>query len=196
MDSPPAIPQRNVAGPLGYLNFPPEVMKLIYQYAFINDRDILVFLYSGHPHLRQIDLKRSVNSNTDHSSPSKLRWSRLYDPRYYEDSNGKSGQFLRVCRKIWLEGAPVLYGNLQIAVQPPSALLASCLVAQFNSNSAYILPWAKIVQVENEPPFADRITPWVMLNLHHVDLDARRIPPILMRAVSRGAAAVVEDLPG
>lgn len=191
MASLPAIPRRSPAGPLGYLNYPPEIMKLVYEYVFINHSDILVFLYSSHPRRCQIDLKRSVN-NSDQPS-TELRWSHFYDSRCYVDSNGKSGQFLRVCKKVWLEGTPVLYGNLRIAVRPSPAL-DPCLVEHFKSNSAYILPLAKIIPIENESPFTDQMSPWVLLNLHHVDLDERQISPILMQAVGRGAAAVVEEL--
>lgn len=52
----PAVPRRS-NGFLGYLNYPPEIMK-IYEHLFIDNSHILVFLCSSHPRLRQINLRR------------------------------------------------------------------------------------------------------------------------------------------
>ena len=116
MDVLPFVRPRTTDGLLGYLNYPPEIMNKIYHELHVDNSQIFVFLCSSDPQHCILGLKRAVAL---HQSPhyDLLEWAQLFDERYYTSSNGISGQFLRVCRKICLEGSPVLYGNLTVAMR-------------------------------------------------------------------------------
>jgi hypothetical protein len=128
---------------MGFLNYPPEIMNQIYHELFVDQTQILVFLCSTNPLLRRVTLKQSTDPHK--GSADNLHWSDLYDSPHYTDSTtGRSAQFLRVCRKFRDEGAPVLYGNLKIAMRRSPAW-CPCLHQYFRGNAKFILPWADIV---------------------------------------------------
>lgn len=116
MDDFPLVRRRQPSGALGYLNYPPEILNIIYQELFVNDNEILVFLCSSDPQLNDISLKRSTGLPPK-TAKGGISWSHLLDDQYFVESNGRSAQFLRVCKQVWLEGSPVLYGNLNIAMR-------------------------------------------------------------------------------
>lgn len=184
MSSPSAGPCRCSTGPLGFLNYPPEIMNKVYECLFVDNSHILVFLCSSDPRLRQIYLKRSINQ-LGHST--ELQWPHLYNSRYYVDANGRSGQFLRVCKKICFDGSPVLYRNLRIAMRP-SPGPDPCLLECFQSNSAYILAWAEIITLENDLPLANNIKGWSLYSLHH--FGAPRLPHTISPTVGRCIVSV------
>lgn len=160
----PFVRPRTTDGPLGYLNYPPEIMNKIYQNLFVDNSQSLAFLCSSDPQHRIIGLRRAV---TSHQCPRYdcLEWTNLFDERYYTTSSGLSGQFLRVCRKIWFEASPMLYGNLTIAmrwdmrwisrlcqhqpdVQRVSQLAVPpdpCIRRFFRRNTPYVVAWAAFV---------------------------------------------------
>ena len=115
MDSLPILRPREPTGPLGYLNYPPEILNRLYQEVLVDDSQILAFLCSPDPAFRFIGLKQMADRHQS-GSQGHLDWPNFYDTRYYVGGSGLSAHFLRVCKKIWLEGSPVLYGNLTIAV--------------------------------------------------------------------------------
>lgn len=164
MDSLSIIPRRQPTGPMGYLNYPAEIMNKIYEELFVDDNHILLFLCSTDPALRAINLKRSVDETQTDSGH--LHWSQLYDPRYYVDSNGRYAQILRVCQKIWLEGSPVLYGNLKMAMRH-TPRTDPCIEQFFKRNAPYVLAWAKIVNPESDLPWDKEIKGWKLFNVFH-----------------------------
>ncbi|KAK5065067.1 hypothetical protein LTR84_000902 [Exophiala bonariae] len=140
MAAPPYIPKRQPNGPLGFLNYPPEIMNNIYQHLLVDHDQVLALLCSTNARLRQLNLKRRIHKLNQ--PQDQVEWSHLFDSHYYVDSTGLSAQFLRVCKRFWLEGSPVLYGNLTIAMRP-SNRPDPCHTKQFPKNSPYILAWAK-----------------------------------------------------
>ncbi|KAJ9612294.1 hypothetical protein H2200_003891 [Cladophialophora chaetospira] len=116
MDKLPIIRPRTPDGPMGYLNYPPEIMNQIYHEILVDDSQIFSFLCSSDPKYRLIGLKQAVAA---YQSPrfDRLDWRHLFDARYYTESRGLSAQLLRVCKKIWSEATAVLYGNLTIAMR-------------------------------------------------------------------------------
>lgn len=157
MSALPNCLRRHPVGPLGFLNYPPEIMNQIYQYLLVDRDQILVFLCSTDVRLRQLNLKRCINRLS--RPTNQVQWSHVFDSRYYADSTGVSAQFLRVCKKIWLEGCPILYGNLTIAMRP-SPGPDPCLVEHFHENSAYILAWANKITLQMDLLSAIRHADW------------------------------------
>ncbi|KIW97002.1 uncharacterized protein Z519_02393 [Cladophialophora bantiana CBS 173.52] len=143
MDDLPIIKPRDTTGPMGFLNYPPEIMNMIYDELFVDDHQILCFLCSPDPALSTIGLKQVVN-RPQVSSTEDLDWSQLYDSRYYVDSHGLSAQFLRVCKRIWSEGSTVLYGSLNIAMRwTPKP--DPCLGRFFKRNTKLVLATANVI---------------------------------------------------
>jgi hypothetical protein len=152
MDHLPIVRPRTPTGPLGYLNFPPEIMNQIYREVFVDNSQILAFLCSSDSTFQFLSLKQAVAA---HQSPrhDQLDWTQLYDVRYYTNSIGLSAQFLRVCRKVWSEGSPVLYGNITVAVRFTPVRLDPCLPRFFKRNTPYVLARAHFVY----PRFAEPV---------------------------------------
>jgi hypothetical protein len=152
MDTLPTIRPRTPTGPLGYLNYPPEIMNRIYREVLVDESEVLAFLCSPDPSFNFIGLKRAA---ADHQSPRSdpLDWPELYDARYYTDSNGRSAQFLRVCRKIQSEATPVLYGNLTIAMRWTPRHPDPCVSRFFKRNAAYVVAHAKFVYPKYTRPW-------------------------------------------
>ncbi|EXJ62745.1 hypothetical protein A1O7_03183, partial [Cladophialophora yegresii CBS 114405] len=144
MDHLPIVRPRTPTGPLGYLNFPPEIMNKIYREVFVDNSQVLAFLCSSDSACQSFHLGQAVAA---HQSPrhDQLDWTQLYDDRYYITSSGLSAQFLRVCRRIWSEGSPVLYGNITIAMRCTPVQLDPCLPRFFRRNTTYVLAWAHFV---------------------------------------------------
>lgn len=140
MDDLPILRPRTTKGPLGYLNYPPEIMNQIYHEVLVDDKQVLAFLCSPDPGYRSIILKKAVSEN---ENTQDLDWQRLHDELYYTDSDGLSAQFLRTCKKIWSEAPPVLYGNLNIAMRWTPVQPDPCLKKFFKCNTACVLAWAQ-----------------------------------------------------
>lgn len=157
MAAPTYIPCRQPIGPLGFLNYPPEIMNCIYQHLLVDHDQVLVFLCSINMNLRRVNLKRCVCKLNQ--PKGQVEWSHLFDSRFYVDSTGLSAQFLRVCKRFWLEGSPVLYGNLNIAMRP-SKRPDPCLAEHFPQNLPYILAWANKITLQIDLPSAIRYAGW------------------------------------
>ncbi|OAP57013.1 hypothetical protein AYL99_09125 [Fonsecaea erecta] len=143
MDGLPTSSPCTPTGPMGSLNYPPEILNQIYHELFVDDNQVLCFLCSTDPAYQTIDLKQAVNGHQA-SSVGELHWADLYDDRYYVHSSGLSAQFLRVCKRIWREGTGVLYGNLTIALRwTPKP--DPCFSPFFKRNTPYVLAWARVV---------------------------------------------------
>ncbi|KIW27059.1 uncharacterized protein PV07_06839 [Cladophialophora immunda] len=151
MDDLPIMSPRTPTGPMGCLNYPPEILNQIYHELFVDDSQVLCFLCSTDPALHTIDLKQAVNTSQT-SSTCDLDWTHLYDARYYVDSKGLSAQFLRVCKRIWRAGTGVLYGNLTIAMRwTPKP--DPCLGPFFRRNTQYVLACAKVIYPRSSEPW-------------------------------------------
>jgi hypothetical protein len=152
---------------LGYLNFPPEIMNQIYREVFVDDSQILAFLCSSDSTFQFLSLKQAVAA---HQSPrhDQLDWTQLYDVRYYTNSIGLSAQFLRVCRKVWSEGSPVLYGNITVAVRFTPVRLDPCLPRFFKRNTPYVLARAHFVY----PRFAEPVNCLMHWGITHMIREA------------------------
>jgi len=149
MDDLPVLRPRTPTGPMGFLNYPPEILNKIYQEVLIDDTQVLTFLCSPDPVFRFLTLKRLVNSHLVRAY-DRLQWEQLYDARYYATSRGLSAQFLRVCKKTWFEATPVLYGNLMIAMRWTPRQPDPCLGRFFKSNTPFVFAWAKFVYPRSE----------------------------------------------
>ncbi|KIX98049.1 uncharacterized protein Z520_06128 [Fonsecaea multimorphosa CBS 102226] len=165
MDALPINRPRTATGPMGCLNYPPEIMNQIYRELLVDDSQVLCFLCSTDPAFQTIGLKQAVNPRPT-SSTGELDWAHLYDTRYYVDSNGLSAQFLRVCKRIWREGSAVLYGNLTIAMRwTPKP--DPCLGPFFKRNTHHVLTWAKVVYPRSSDPLplvGKGSSPWHLLH--------------------------------
>ena len=177
MDDVPIIRPRTPTGPMGYLNYPPEIMNRIYQEIFIDPRQVLAFLCSPDPAFNFIGLKTAV---ADHQSPRNdpIEWPQLYDARYYTDGGGLSAQFLSVCKKIWSEASPVLYGNLTIAMRWAPRYPDPCVFRFFKDYAPYVLEWAKLIHPQSPRPsynhssienkdFVGRLMHWGVTHDHY-----------------------------
>ncbi|KAL2393242.1 hypothetical protein ABEF95_003082 [Exophiala dermatitidis] len=153
----PHVQQSRTSGPMGFLNYPAEIMNRIYHELFIDHSHVLLFLCRYDLVFRNAKLKQLVPDKC--SEIDDLYWSRLLDTQSYTENPGKSAQFLRVCKKIWLEGTPVLYGNVTIAMQTkdhPELRISEF----FGNNAKYVLAWAKVLFPRQDPPVNSHLRGW------------------------------------
>ncbi|EXJ80338.1 hypothetical protein A1O1_08482 [Capronia coronata CBS 617.96] len=166
MDHLPFFEPRRPTGPMGFLNYPAEIMNRIYHELFVDDSHVLLCLFPTNPTLRSVTPKQSFS---DASMPADdMYWSRLLNGRYYADSNGRSAQFLRVCRKVWLEGTPVLYGNLALAMRT-IANPDACIKHTFRRNARYILASAKVMYPSYHRPSSHSTEGWKLIRVVQSD---------------------------
>lgn len=64
MDSLPFTEWRRPTGPMGYLNYPPEIMNQIYRELFVDDSHILLFLFPMEPFSRTVILKKTISNRS------------------------------------------------------------------------------------------------------------------------------------
>lgn len=163
MDGLPFIPPRRPTGPMGFLNYPPEILSKIYMSIFNDPDQILVFLCSTSSLLQRRVLKRFPNGRSTLSNSPDIYWN---DLRSFVDGTGLSSQLLRVCRKIWSEGTPVLYGNLKIAVrQGPQP--DPCIFAYFQRNVRHVLASARFITIRTHLPMVNETMDLYLYRIFH-----------------------------